>query len=413
MKKIVAISLSMVVIICIMWSYFSSANSIAVPKMVINKVTVIENNSIQAKQQKEIDAVISKYLVDSFNTNTKADKTLEAHELLGVEENNDKIYAYIWAYQGGFMNQGISGYTPGENSFKPMVVVMEKRTNGEYSVIESRTPKEGEEYFSSVKEMFPEKYQDRILNRKNQGERLGLILSEKISNLVKQPLHTVEKYTPSNAELIINVKTPIYNVNIPKEWTYKNNIDNGINFIKDKRVIGGLDIIKQYSLELDEWMENNFPHSSSSAITKGYSPDGYSYNVVRAELKDGEIHYFFIIEDHIYDLYFYGRQIDESTIINVAKSFKCEHPLKNTLTMDGTLQKVSGYFQENIDVKPYSININIKQTSRYHSELNLIYSDEVLKKIEKLDLKQNDFVEITYKINGYDQIVLMSINRVK
>jgi len=97
----------------------------------------------------------------------------------------------------------------------------------------------------------------------------------------------------------------------------------------------------------------------------------------------------------------------------VAKSFKCEHPLKNTLTMDGTLQKVSGYFQENIDVKPYSININIKQTSRYHSELNLIYSDEVLKKIEKLDLKQNDFVEITYKINGYDQIVLMSINRVK
>jgi len=81
--------------------------------------------------------------------------------------------------------------------------------------------------------------------------------------------------------------------------------------------------------------------------------------------------------------------------------------------MDGTLQKVSGYFQENIDVKPYSININIKQTSRYHSELNLIYSDEVLKKIEKLDLKQNDFVEITYKINGYDQIVLMSINRVK
>ena len=146
------------------------------------------------------------------------------------------------------MNQGISGYRQGEQSFKPMVVAMEKRINGEYSVIESKTPKEGEEYFSSVKEMFPEKYQDRILNRKNQGERLGLIISEKISNLVKQPLHTVEKYTPSNAELITNVKTPIYNVNIPKEWTYKNNIDNGINFIKDKKVIGGLDIIKQYNI---------------------------------------------------------------------------------------------------------------------------------------------------------------------
>ncbi|MBZ9687108.1 hypothetical protein G9F72_012310 [Clostridium estertheticum] len=413
MKKIVAISLSLVVIICIMLFYFRSSNSIAVPKMVLNKVTIIENNSIQAKQQKEIDAVISKYLVDSFNINTKADKTLEAHELLGIEENNDKIYAYIWAYQMGFMNLGISDYREGEESFKPMVVVIGKKTNGEYSVIESKTPKEGEEYFSSVKEMFPEKYQDRILNRKNQGEKLGLILGEKINNLIKQPVRNKEKYTPWNAKLITNVKTPIYNVNIPKEWTYKNNIDNGINFIKDKKVIGGLDIIKQYSSDRVEWMESNFPSSSSAATIMRVLPDGYSYNVVRAELMDGEVHYFFRIEDYIYDLYFYGGQIDKSTIVNVAKSFKCDHPLKNTLTMDGTLQKVSGYFQGNIGVKPYSININIKQTSRYHSELKLICSDELLKTIDKLDLKKDDFVEITYKINGYDQIVLMSINKVK
>lgn len=413
MKKIIAISLFLVVISGIMWSYFRSSNSKTVPKMVLNKVTVIENNSIQAKQQKEIDAMISKYLVDSFNINTKADKTLEAHELLGIEENNDKIYAYIWAYQMGFMNLGISDYREGEESFKPMVVVIGKKTNGEYSVIESKTPKEGEEYFSSVKEMFPEKYQDRILNRKNQGERLELILGEKISNLIKQPVRIKEKYTPWNAKLITNVKTPIYNVDIPKEWTYKNNIDNGINFIKDKKVIGGLDIIKQYSFDRVEWMESNFPHGSSVATIMRVLPDGYSYNVVRAELKDGEVHYFFRIEDYIYDLYFYGRQIDKSTIVNVAKSFKCDQPLKSTLTMDGTLQKVSGYFQKNIDVKPYSINIKIKQTSRYNTELKLIYSDEILKTIDKLNLKKDDFVEITYKINGYDQIVLMSINKVK
>lgn len=413
MKKIVAISLSLVVISGLMWSYFSSSNSIAVPKMVLNKITVIKNNSIQAEQKKEIDAVISKYLVDSFNISTKADKTLEAHELLGIEENNDKTYSYIWAYQMGFMSQGISNYRFGEESFKPMVVVMGKKSNGEYSVIESKTPKEGEEYFSSVKEMFPEKYQDRILNRKNQGERLGLILGEKINNLIKQPLPIKEKYTSWNAKLITNVKTPFYNVNIPKEWTYKNNMDNGINFIKGNKVIGGLDIIKQYSFDRVGWMESNFPHGSSTATIMRVLPDGYSYNVVRAELKDGEVHYFFRIEDYIYDLYFYGGQIDKSTIVNVAKSFKCDQPLKSTMAMDGTLQKVSGYFQGNIDVKPYSININIKQTSRYHTELKLIYSDELLKTIEKLNLKKDDFVEITYKINGYDQIVLMSINKVK
>jgi len=413
MKKIVAISLSMVVIICIMWSYFSSSNSVAVPKMVLNKVTVIENNSIKAEQQKEIDAVIGKYLVESFNINTKADKTLEAHEILGIEENNDKIYAYIWAYQIGYTNQGISDYREGEVSFKPMVLIIEKKNGGEYSVIESKTPKEGEEYFSSVKEMFPVKYQDRVLNRKNQGEKLELILVEKINNLIKQPIRMKENYTPWNAKSITNVKTPIYNINIPKEWTYKNNIDNGINFLKGNKVIGGLDIIKQYSFDRVGWMESNFPSSSSTATIMRVLPDGYSYNVVRAELKDGEIHYFFRIEDYTYDLYFYGRQIDKSTIVNVAKSFKCDHPLKNTLDMDGTLQSVSGYFQGNTDVKPYSININIKQTSRYHSELKLIYSEELLKSIDKLDLKKDDFVDITYKINGYDQIVLMSINKVK
>ena len=413
MKKIIAISLSLVVIICIGWSYYRTSNQTGVPKMVLDKVSVIENNdTIEPNQKKEIDAVISKYLVDSFSINTKADKTLEAHELLGMEENNDKIYAYIWALQIGFIKREVTGYKPGEESFKPMVIVMEKKSKGEYSVIESKTPKNGEEYFSSVKEMFPEKYQDRVLSRKNQ-EGLFLIINEKISNLLKQPLYTKEKYVPFNAKLINNVKTSIYNVNIPKEWTYKNNMDNGINFIKDKKVIGGLDIFNQYSLDFGGWMENNFPHSSSSALTKGYNPDGYLYKVVRGELKDGEIHYFFTIEDHTYDLYFYGRQIDESTIINVAKSFKCVHPLKSTLNKDGTLQKASGYFQGNIDVKPYSVNINIKQTIRYHSELKLIYSDELLKTIDKLDLKYNDFVEVTYKINGYNQMVLMSINKIK
>ncbi|KNY28295.1 hypothetical protein [Pseudobacteroides cellulosolvens] len=156
-------------------------NITSVPQMEVDKVAVVEDKNLkQSDKQNTIDDVISKYLEQKFDFKAIGGVVFEAHELYGVEKKDDKTYAYIWSVQQEYK------YTDGklENGAGlsiPLVLVMNADRDNKYTVLEYKAPKDGEQYASSIKEMFPKEYHEKILTRTNSAE-LEEIVKQKAQN---------------------------------------------------------------------------------------------------------------------------------------------------------------------------------------------------------------------------------------
>lgn len=404
MKKIITISLSLILLVSMIWVGSHGLSSMAVPKMELNKVTVIEDhNSKQGSELKKINEVITTYLKNNIDNKKPGDNIFEAHELYGIEKKNNETYVYVWGIKVAFA-KGSS--TLVEDFFnKPMSIALKKNINGKYTVISYTVPDMGEGYFSSVKKIFPKKYQDAILARMNNFQ-LSAILSQKVSDYFKIPLQKLSTVMPSRIELVKNINTSAYNVNVPQNWTFTKN-NNNVSFKKGNMTIGGLDIITNYSKDASDWLECV---TSDNEVIDGYSPSGFSLGTSVVELKDFT-HYFFVINDYSYDLYFDTKQVDKALMLSIAKSFKSDKQFNKNIKKDGVLQKTTeGHY---LTQSGNTAVIKINQTPRISSLLHLICSDELLKTIGKQKLKYNDKVKITYLRNGYNEFVLKSIKKIK
>lgn len=156
-------------------------NITSVPQMEVDKVAVVEDKNLnQSDKKNTIDDVISKYLEQKFDFKAIGGVVFEAHELYGVEKKDDKTYAYIWSVQQEYK------YTDGklENGAGlsiPLVLVMSADRDNKYTVLEYKAPKDGEQYTSSIKGMFPKEYHEKILTRTNSAE-LEEIVKQKAQN---------------------------------------------------------------------------------------------------------------------------------------------------------------------------------------------------------------------------------------
>lgn len=153
----------------------------SVPKMQFDKLTVVENQgSQQINQQESLDNIISDYIIENVAFTAIDGKVFEAHQLYGSEEKNAETYAYLWSYQREFSSEN-GVIKDGSGSSMPMVIVLSKSDDGKYTVLEYKTPQDGEYYVASVKKLFPEKYQDTILKRTN-VKMLEEIVRQKAEN---------------------------------------------------------------------------------------------------------------------------------------------------------------------------------------------------------------------------------------
>jgi len=153
----------------------------SVPKMEVGKVTVVEDKKLaQSDNQQNIDDVISKYLEQQFAFKAIDGVVFEAHELYGVEKKDGKTYAYIWSVQQEY--KYIDGKLEnGAGLSIPLVLIMSTDENNNYTVLEYKAPKDGEQYAASIKEMFPKEYHEKILTRTNSTE-LEEIVKQKVHN---------------------------------------------------------------------------------------------------------------------------------------------------------------------------------------------------------------------------------------
>lgn len=411
MKKFATAALALILVTGLFWMEKQSASINAVPKMALNKLTVYEAGGLkQLNERKRIDEAISSYLQNylpkhdqsiMYKKNT-SDKLFEAHELLGYEKKENKIYAYVWSGQEifyyGDKKQGDGG------GFNPMAFTLNKDSKGKYYVVECGLPDRGDGYFQSVKRLFPAKYQDEILSGSYHWGIADLI-NQKVRVYFKVSGTPYTSITPASTALAVKAETPVYSVSIPKGWSIEKSENNCIIFKSGNEVIGGVDSIKNYNSDFSDWFYGSFKGNEVQNII-AYTPKGVSYRVQVYEINNSIRHCFFYFNNYSYDLYFDFNKVDRSLMLSIAKSFVSNTPLNNAVIKDGTLITATGVFYNEMynDIK-----IKIKQTDRITSDLIIRRTPEVSGSIDKQKIKNGDRVLITYVKNGYNQFILKKI----
>lgn len=122
-----------------------------------------DKNMIYSYYPLNIDEVISDYIISYNKTRyLESDKAFEAHKLLGTEEKNGLVNAYIYSlYEGYSFVDGKFKEVSG--GFLPALVVLKNGSSG-YTVIQYKEPTDGSEYAPSIRKMFPEKYANQVLS---------------------------------------------------------------------------------------------------------------------------------------------------------------------------------------------------------------------------------------------------------
>ena len=116
------------------------------------------------------NAVHGALLEDSDNY-ADAEFYAEGHVILGIDDEGTEILVYTVTSFGGysFMNDMFIKDTG--SGVIPAVIVLDN-FGGMYTPIEIRWPKDGSYYVESIKELFPEEYQDKALSAQDYYDEL-------------------------------------------------------------------------------------------------------------------------------------------------------------------------------------------------------------------------------------------------
>ncbi|WP_088068071.1 hypothetical protein [Gottfriedia luciferensis] len=131
----------------------------------------INTMKINSKYDKNMDKVITRYLIDRFydpNDPNYGDSTkaFEVHHVFGTETKKNVTTFYINSAFGVF-RQSIDAILSG---YVVPAVIKIKKTNSSYEVIDYEEPRDGKLYVETVKKMFPKKYVNRVLSNGTREE---------------------------------------------------------------------------------------------------------------------------------------------------------------------------------------------------------------------------------------------------
>ena len=129
----------------------------------------------------EIDEVISDYIIQKYaSIYPDTEKQFEVHKVYGTSESDGILSVYMWSYYGGFNK---STRTEKQAGHSLPAVVQLKKGNDKYELVDYMEPKDGTDYQSSLKEMFPAKYLELV---RDEGNDIIRILKVEMDENVKQ-----------------------------------------------------------------------------------------------------------------------------------------------------------------------------------------------------------------------------------
>ena len=163
------------------------------------------NINIDSKIDKAISTALKDYAKKSYY---EGELATEGHIVLGYEEKNGEITVYTVASVNNFeFKNDILTIASGQGAI-PTVLIFNKVEEGKYALKEEKIPEDGSQYISSVKELFPKKYWNKVLDTqkynddliKQQEEQAKAYLKEKGINKKVEIDYVEEKPLNINAE---------------------------------------------------------------------------------------------------------------------------------------------------------------------------------------------------------------------
>lgn len=243
-RKVIFSILLSIILLCIIVITFSHLENRMLAKeynLLSEKYSSLENK-YNASQRTNLDTVISEYVKDNIMPdNRKFDYKCEAHKILGMDEIDGVISVYLYlcfkGYRGTKLEAGAS---------VPMLVVLKKEDN-EYIVLNHKNTGKGAYYAPSITAMFPEKYAERAINAQSNG------IAKELGNEVKKQEDEWFNMMNSNAEHQSNlietnndIKLSKLYFSIPINWT-KRITGNEISFEDEKKqIVGGIERVGYY-----------------------------------------------------------------------------------------------------------------------------------------------------------------------
>ncbi len=114
--------------------------------------------------RKNLDLVISDYIINNYfksnnfsSNNLSSKESHEVHKIYGIDEKFGFKYVYMYTLFGEYeiTNNDKKEISGGAN---PLVIILKEDENGMYSVVNHKAPWDGEDYSTSLKVIFPNKY---------------------------------------------------------------------------------------------------------------------------------------------------------------------------------------------------------------------------------------------------------------
>ena len=207
-----------------------------------------EIDSISISEESEsIEKAVSKAILDDneikyYDFGTEC--ATEGHIIYGTEfvDNKCKVYVLTDYSQFGFEN----GYFVEKSGGRvPAVMTFEKTTNG-YNLLSIDYAEDGSRYQPSIEEMFPKKYQYRVMfptekdyeNLWNQNKVYAQAYLDKIGRSEEiRRTYEVENILPTDVGISVEVSNELLNIRSINAYNsligfgYFENIENGVRYI--------------------------------------------------------------------------------------------------------------------------------------------------------------------------------------
>lgn len=166
-------------------------------KFVVDDYRIIfENRPLEDEAQfidgdeqvtEQMHRVISDYIIAQHKEmgHQQTDIQFEVHKVYGTMQENDIITVYLWSFYNSFNRATGSEVVSGTSI--PTTVISLRPSGESYEVVDYLIPKDGSESYSSIKEMFPEKYLDNTMQNTSNIEDLHSEMNEKVKQWLESP----------------------------------------------------------------------------------------------------------------------------------------------------------------------------------------------------------------------------------
>lgn len=305
MKKInVILSFVIIIIVAFLGVKFYLKNN----QELLN-YNITQNEKVKTDESMSLDEMVSNIL---FNDNggrySEGECRGEGHIILGSEEKDNMTYIYVLTMYGEYGFQDNNFVKVSGSGVIPAVIMFSENEQGE-KINTIKWPLDGSAYIKSIKELFPEKYHNRVLT----------INKEDNEELKKQETSYAQKYLEEigrnsiigqfvdfEHSLLTSMGVPVHISNKLLGKAYSNyphwignqeRIEDGtryvyeMNYIKDSNSI----ILEKYNYDTREIVEKiriNALKGEEITLKKSLTPTGFagsSFN--RIELySNGEVY---------------------------------------------------------------------------------------------------------------------------